>query len=414
MIRDRTDVIALVTARSRRAALAARAGGCLALAHVTQIDDATVLAQTTRKPKRKKTSPWPKPRQCRKRCCQRVSRCRNGVCRGPAPKPPTTGGSPVRYDLHSRAAIDPQLTRLAYGIGVMEARDPEDPTSWWFQIELHQQQAQHNVYHFLPWHRMYLNSFERILQEAAGVSPLVLPNWNPDIPARRVLPLLFRAPGTPLSLAERNAEVNNGVQSADAEIIDSQDAMNRTQFDHRGWISGFGANGESGGALEFSRHDLVHGWVGGSNGAMAYPQTSPRDPIFWFHQANSDRLLEAWLRQPNRRNPTSAPVFMHTGFSFYDRGGVPVQTTGSHVLDVVRDLSYRYADSPAAENTMAASMRSSSLTAAAGRHHHWETAARISLATGDAGTPRPDRGRPGRTTPRWGRDRPPPGRAIAL
>lgn len=82
--------------------------------------------------------------------------------------------------------------------------DPADPRGWRFQASIHGappeagsnpawRQCQHGSF-FLPWRRIYLCWFERILRWAAADSILALPYWNYFIPANRVLPEPFRLP----------------------------------------------------------------------------------------------------------------------------------------------------------------------------------------------------------------------------
>ena len=48
---------------------------------------------------------------------------------------------------------------------------------------------------------------------------------------------------------------------------------------------------DSKGRLELRLHDPIHLWVGPD---MSELHTSPRDPIFWVHHANVDRLWANW------------------------------------------------------------------------------------------------------------------------
>src|SRR4051794_20166941 len=69
-------------------------------------------------------------------------------------------------------------TLLAYAKAVkaMQARPLSDPTSWRYQAAIHGlagatpppgapwNECQHGSWYFLPWHRMYLFEFERIVR----------------------------------------------------------------------------------------------------------------------------------------------------------------------------------------------------------------------------------------------------------
>lgn len=74
--------------------------------------------------------------------------------------------------------------------------------------------------------------------------------------------------------------------------------------------------------------------------------TAARDPIFWMHHANIDRLWERWLDEGGgRANPTDS-VWLNTEFDFFDADGSQVTLTGSEIIDTVGQLSYRYDDDP--------------------------------------------------------------------
>jgi tyrosinase len=97
------------------------------------------------------------------------------------------------------------------------------------------------------------------------------------------------------------------------------------------------------GALEFSPHNNVHNDISGD---MASGE-SPRDPVFWLHHSNLDRLWKRWLALGNARaNPTTDNVWMTHIFTFFDENGTQVNLTGAQVLNTVSQLGYRYDDDP--------------------------------------------------------------------
>ena len=51
---------------------------------------------------------------------------------------------------------------------------------------------------FLPWHRMHLMAFERLIRSLAIAAHFTMPYWDYTDPDRRALPSQFRSPGDPL------------------------------------------------------------------------------------------------------------------------------------------------------------------------------------------------------------------------
>ena len=146
---------------------------------------------------------------------------------------------------------------------------------------------------FLPWHRAYLIVFER---ELRGINPaLSVPYWDwnadggrlegfPD-PADSLFPEESRwrrnpgaRPGEPrrgrrASWFTREADIQRAIRT-----LNNYDDFTR-------W-------------LERHPHNFGHVWIGGDMNTMS----SPRDPAFWFHHAQVDRLWTLWqARHPDQR-----------------------------------------------------------------------------------------------------------------
>jgi tyrosinase len=283
----------------------------------------------------------------------------------------------VRRDVYSLPADD--LTALRSGVAAMKSRPSDDPTSWLFQANIHGTYdsipprfddvwatCQHGSFLFLSWHRMYLYYFERILTASAGPGhpDFALPYWNYGVPAQRRLPDAFRnpvSPNNPLYVAERNGSVNAG-QPLPASATISTQAMATINFaSAQGSGQSFGGQTVPApehftgphGRLESQPHDVVHVAVGGQTGLMTDPNTAARDPIFWLHHCNIDRLWAHWNGLGGgRHDPTTDQVWMKTKFTFYDEMGKKVTLTGAEVLDTQRQLDYRYDDLP--ENVLVA------------------------------------------------------------
>ena len=110
-----------------------------------------------------------------------------------------------------------------------------------------------------------------------------------------------------------------------------------------GPVSGFAHRNGAFGDLESQPHNVVHGFVGGTDGLMSYPAYAARDPIFWLHHSNIDRLWTRWLTQPGRSNPADDRWLTFT-FTLVDARGDLIQMVVREVLDSITQLQYRYDD----------------------------------------------------------------------
>jgi tyrosinase len=240
-----------------------------------------------------------------------------------------------------------ELTALKNGVQVMKARslaNPNDPTGWIYQANIHGtsdtpvQTAWNTCQHtsgggglfFLSWHRMYLHFFERILRAASGSPTLALPYWNYFDAAARQIPLAYRSPANasnPLWVSTRGATMGAG-GSLPASAVNHATAFSYVPF------NSFSSS------LEGTPHNVVHTTIGGW---MLTFQFAGRDPVFWLHHCNIDRLWNRWLSQGGgRTNPVGDPSWMNTVFTFFDETGTQVQMSGSQVVSTASQLKYCY------------------------------------------------------------------------
>jgi len=257
---------------------------------------------------------------------------------------------------------------------VLDTGNFADPRSWRHLAAIHGaalggwppgahwNECEHGSWYFLPWHRVYLHHFEKIVRQAVidsgGPANWALPYWNYSDPRRTnvvKLPPAFREPampdGTPnpLYVQQRGVGINSGA-SLPAGSVSTTAALAETDFtdpDGAGIASSFGG-GKSGrnhggplrGSLENVPHASVHGSIGGWMGAF---ETAGRDPIFWLHHANIDRLWSRWLRTKTHINPP-VPQWLNELFEF-GNGQWYTQLGARDVLNTTATpLRYRYDD----------------------------------------------------------------------
>jgi tyrosinase len=194
--------------------------------------------------------------------------------------------------------------------------------------------------YFLPWHRMYLFYFERIIQKITNNQDFALPYWdytNFSSPSGPRLPERFRNPANasnPLFRPNRIAAVNAGNPIANQSIL-NLDALRECRYSRVGASQGFNLN------LDANLHGNVHVRVGNNLGMGRIPWAA-NDPIFYLHHCNIDRLWASWnaATGPGHQNPNTA-VWLNKTFTFADENGVRVV---GRVRDFrnIQPLRYRY------------------------------------------------------------------------
>lgn len=286
----------------------------------------------------------------------------------------------TRTSVYRLAANDPTLLWYGRAVEAMKGRQEDDPRSWVYQARIHAMQGdppaaqsrfwkkcQHNTSYFLPWHRMYLLHFERIVAaevvRLGGPANWALPYWNynerrdaANDPDFRALHPAFRSPTLPgggvnhLFVAQRRSGLNDGVPLANQWLPLQPSLSGRPDTSLTGFFGQVQANHNSlgdPGTLEEHIHNNVHVGIGGQNppGLMSHPVTAGLDPIFWLHHCNIDRLWEVWLRRPGNRNLATPYWLSGVTFFFNDAGGNQVAMRTRDVLDLAAAaLDYRYDD----------------------------------------------------------------------
>jgi tyrosinase len=288
----------------------------------------------------------------------------------------------IRRDVQSLIAEgDPGLQVLKdYGVAItaMKALDPQDgppknERSWRFQAAIHGlvgvrpsvdhpqhwASCRHNNWFFLPWHRMYLYCFERIVQSHLGDDSWALPYWDytKASDASRILPAPFRTPtdGNPLHVTERDRRINHesAPVAVDAEDADAMPALRVGKFarDPEDAADSFGGgvvedvipSAQARGSVESTPHGMVHGAVGGQDppGLMSRFATAGLDPIFWLHHANIDRLWDVWIKTWGVDALPDEPAWLDTEYEFFDADGSRTKRKIRQLLNSA-ELGYVY------------------------------------------------------------------------
>ena len=189
----------------------------------------------------------------------------------------------------------------------------------WNTCQAHSGQDYRN---FLPWHRMFVYFFERIVRQASGRADFALPYWDytSDDPLKRgILPLQFRMPNDPvfgvLYRPDRTSLANSG-QRIDANM--TSDGMDIRSVMSAATYSAVGTQPGVCRAIINGIHGRIHTLVGTRLNMGSVPYAG-KDPLFWVHHSNIDRMWSSWNRNGGV-NPTTES-WATARFTFVDANG---------------------------------------------------------------------------------------------
>ncbi|URE18660.1 polyphenol oxidase [Musa troglodytarum] len=225
----------------------------------------------------------------------------------------------------------------------------------------------HQNWFFYPWHRWYLYFNERILGKLIGDDNFSLPFWNWDSLDGMMLPSIYADPSSPLYDKFRDAKhqppclVDFDFDETDPGFTDAQQIDHNLKIMYRQFFS----NGKTpmlflgsayragdkpnpgGGSVENTPHNNVHTWTGDRTRPnfedMGNFYSSGRDPIFFAHHANADRIWSLWKKLSRNHRDFNDSDWLNTSFLFYDENADLVRVTVKDCLNT-QWLRYRYQD----------------------------------------------------------------------
>uniref|UniRef100_I1NSB9 Tyrosinase copper-binding domain-containing protein n=1 Tax=Oryza glaberrima TaxID=4538 RepID=I1NSB9_ORYGL len=266
--------------------------------------------------------------------------------------PPPSSASPVDFAPPADASSSPLRTRPAAhsagadyvakfnrAIAAMKALPADDPRSFAAQASVHCAYCDgsyspdgfpgldlqvHNSWLFMLFHRCYLYFFERILGSLIGDPTFAIPFWNWDAPDGMSMPAMYTDQSSPLFDPRRNG------RHVPPKLID---------LDYNGREPRFTDNQQV-------DHNLRVMYRQPAGEDMGNFYSAGRDPLFYAHHANIDRMWAVWKGlDPRRHTDLTDPDWLDASFLFYDEDPKLVRIRVRDVLDMDR-LRYRYQDVP--------------------------------------------------------------------
>lgn len=189
----------------------------------------------------------------------------------------------IRKGAGGLTAASDDVVAFAEAVRIMKRRS--DGLSWARQTQIHHRDSQHNNGLFLPWHRQQLAHMERIVAKLTGHDGFAMPYW--DWQEHRRLPEWVCDRDSPLYERERA----RGVETLDFAAARWAESAYTAKLASDGFETFCGKLPEGAGMVEGYGHNHIHQLIGG---AMKHPRTSARDPMFWLHHSNVDRVWATW------------------------------------------------------------------------------------------------------------------------
>ena len=276
-----------------------------------------------------------------------------GISRA-ACEPPGTPGTakPWRADcrpIRSRrpastlTAAEMQKLKDAYAaMRALSTSDPSDPRGFTHQANIHcwfcnnSPTPVHGNWQFFAFHRAYLYFHERILGKLINDSEFRLPYWDWEISTHRQIPSAYTSPNN-----NTNALWNGTRGMSPTDVLPDED-VNEDVMEPVYSAANFGEFGGGAGYSgipEGSPHGSVHVDVGGDMGAF---DSAGRDPIFYAHHSNVDKLWSDWNKGASSHENPSDPAFLNLSWSFYDENKVWRSIKASQLLNHETQLRYNY------------------------------------------------------------------------
>ncbi|KAK6934287.1 Polyphenol oxidase, central domain [Dillenia turbinata] len=296
--------------------------------------------------------------------------------------PPPYEPMRVRRPAHK---LDPEyVAKFEEAVARMKALPPNDPWNFMQQATIHCAYCNgaydqvgfhppvslqvHGSWLFLPFHRLYLYFYERILGKLIGDPNFALPYWNWDSPEGMRMPKIYLNPSSPLYNPMRNKSHYAALFDYKYAVGDPNPEPSREEhiithnlhhlhrlfkeserspklFMGKPVVAGEEVPSNASGNLE-NLHNIVHSWTGTSEEPyydMGDFFTAARDIVFFGHHANVDRLWDIYNGFRGHIPEFKQEDWFEASFIFYDENR---QVVRCKVKDCLTPQQLRYSYHP--------------------------------------------------------------------
>lgn len=291
---------------------------------------------------------------------------------------------PLRVRKPAHLVDEEYIAKFEKGIALMKSLPSNDPRSFIQQAKVHcaycngayHQQHPfgdlkvdiHSSWLFFPFHRWYLYFFERILGNLIEDPNFALPFWNWDSIEGMHIPHYFTNQNSslyhklrhdnhmPPHVVDLDYNGNDNNTPYQKQVSYNLATMYKvmvlasTKELFIGNPLRVGDESHPGkGSVERAPHNTVHTWVGAAHTPnhedMGTFYTAARDPIFYPHHANIDRMWATWkkLGENGRRDYSDDLDWLESQFFFYDENANLVRVKIRDCIDT-KKLGYVYQD----------------------------------------------------------------------
>ncbi|XP_058087102.1 aureusidin synthase-like isoform X4 [Magnolia sinica] len=313
-------------------------------------------------------------------CCPPKPKSEESVIDFQFPSP----SSPMRIRRPTYLVDEEYIAKYEKAVSIMKQLSYDDPRSFNRQANMHciyctgaynQENSTsifkiHNSWLFFPWHRAMIYFHEQMLAKFMGDDTFALPYWNWDNPAGMVFPSMYLNGSfidkdrNPIHLPPHVADIS--YHEKESGLGPEDQISSNLAFMYTQMVSGAkkpelfmgckykaGKEGycKSPGTIEIAPHDTLHSWAGSDitpeGEDMGAFYSAARDPVFYAHHANIDRLWNVWKGLRGNRLEFEDPEWLDSYFYFYDENAQLVRIKIRDTLDMTKfRYTYQEVDLP--------------------------------------------------------------------